>query len=48
MMMNIGYGMMGGGMGFMGFLWYAIFVGLAVVVWLWVIKLWREVFGRKR
>ena len=36
------------GFGFGGFLWYAILLGLAVIVWLWVIKLFREVSGKKR
>ena len=36
------YGQMGGG----GFFWMligtALFLGLTVLVWLWVVKLWRE------
>ncbi len=40
--------MMAWQMGFGGFLWYAILIGLAVLVWLWVIKLFKEVSGKKR
>ena len=36
-------GMMGWGFGLHGLLWFAIVLGLAVLIWLWVIKLWREV-----
>jgi hypothetical protein len=47
-----GYGgqMMGGyGMwGFGSILWTIVLVGLVILVWLWVVKLWKEVFGRKR
>lgn len=48
-MMSFGYGtnMMGYGWG-LGFLGGIIALGLAIVVWLWVIKLWREVFGKKK
>ncbi len=44
-----GSGMMGSfGWGFMGLLWWIIAIGLVVLVWLWVIKLWKEVTGRKK
>lgn len=53
----MGPGMMGGyggqmmgwsGMwGFTGILWFLIVIGLVILVWLWVIKLWKDVFGRK-
>ena len=41
---NGGYGMMGwtGSTPVMGILWLVILVGLAILVWLWVIKLIRE------
>jgi hypothetical protein len=32
---------------FTSVLWTIILVGLVILVWLWVIKLWRDVFGRK-
>ncbi len=48
--------MQGGGMpamwsgmwGFTGILWFLIVLGLVILVWLWVVKLWKEMFGRKR
>lgn len=50
-MMN---GMMEGGLWHMGaapwlatVVWAVILVGLAVLVWLWVIKLYRQLFGKK-
>ena len=48
-MMGYGTGMMGGvgwGLG-MVFGWL-IALGLVLLIWLWVIKLWREVVGRKK
>ncbi|HLF54466.1 MAG TPA: hypothetical protein VI612_01980 [Candidatus Nanoarchaeia archaeon] len=43
-----GYGMMGSTIwGFGSVLWTLIFVGLLLVVWLWVFKLWRDLFGRR-
>ena len=46
--MMMGGGMMGGfGWGLSMLLWTAIVVGLALVIWLWVIKLWRETFRKK-
>ena len=55
MMGNFGGGNMMGGMdswagswGFGSVLWIIIAIGLAVLVWLWVIKLWREVFRKKK
>ena len=45
MMNKIGYGMMYFGWG--SLLWDVIVIGLAVLVWLWVIKLWKEVFRKK-
>ena len=32
-----------GGTAFHGILWIALVVGLVVLVWLWVIKLWKEI-----
>jgi len=43
----MGGGMIGIGWGLSSILWAAIVLGLAFVIWLWVIKLWREVFRRK-
>jgi len=53
---SMGPGMIGGGqmMGWSGMwgigsvLWTLILVGLVLIVWLWVIKLLRNVFGRKK
>ena len=45
-MMEWGSGMMG--LGFGGLFMWLIALGLVLVVWLWVIKLWREVVQRKR
>ena len=50
MMQMMGGGMMGpwaGGWGFGSVLWTIIVIGLAVLIWLWVIKLWRDLFARK-
>jgi len=37
-----------GGMMFGGILWIIILLGLAVLIWLWVIKLYRELYRKKR
>jgi len=37
-----------GGMMLGGIIWTIISVGIAVLVWLWVIKLWRELYHKKR
>ncbi len=42
-MMHGSDGMMMGTMGVGGFLWFVILLGIAVLVWLWVVKLWKEV-----
>ena len=46
---SFGYGMMGnyGYWGFWNFLSVVLVIGLIALVYLWVIKLWREVFGKK-
>ncbi len=36
----------GGMMGGFGILSTLLALGLVVLVWLWVVKLWREVFGK--
>jgi len=55
--MNMVYNMMGYGTGMMGgsFSWglwivfcWLIGLGLVLLVWLWVIKLWREVAAKKK
>ena len=43
-----GYRTMNGGSMFWMVLKFAFFIGLLLLVWLWVIKLWREVFKRKK
>ena len=47
---SFGYGMMGsyGYLGFWNFLSAVLAIGLIVLVYLWVVKLWREVFNRKK
>ncbi len=47
---SFGYGMMGnyGYWGFWNFLSVVLVIGLIVLVYLWVVKLWREVFNRKK
>lgn len=42
-------GMMGGSMGggFGGILGAIFFIGLTILVWLWVVKLWRELSKKK-
>ena len=48
---NFGYGMMGGyGFGYSGFvsfLYLVLLIGLIVLVYLWVIKLWKEIQKQK-
>lgn len=44
-MMGYGWGM-GWGIGML--LGWLIGIGLVLLVWLWVIKLWREVAAKKR
>jgi len=49
-MMGYGTGMMGWGFGWVlgiVFCWL-IALGLLLLVWLWVIKLWREVVSRRK
>lgn len=55
MMSNMmGYGMMGnspfgygyGYLGFFGLLYIALLIGLVVLVYLWIIKLWKELQGK--
>ncbi len=50
-MMGSGYGMMGnygyGYLGFINFLSLVLAVGLIIVVYLWIIKLWKEVFKKR-
>ena len=47
---SFGYGMMGnyGYWGFWNFLSSVLAIGLIILVYLWVVKLWREVFNRKK
>ncbi len=48
MMQGSGMPMMWSGMwGFTGILWFLIVLGLVILVWLWVVKLWKDVFRRK-
>ena len=45
----VGYGMMGNfGYGYWSFLTTLLVVGLVILVYLWILKLWKEVFGKKR
>ncbi|MBI2653705.1 hypothetical protein HYX02_02730 [Candidatus Woesearchaeota archaeon] len=48
----MGYGMMGnlgyGYWSFLNFFTTLLVVGLVILVYLWVIKLWREVFGKRK
>lgn len=49
-MMGYGSGAMGSGgfgWGIMGLLWWALLVGLVVLVWLLIMKLWGDMVGRK-
>lgn len=51
MMYNIGYGMMGSGFGYWGFLNFlslVLVIGLIILVYLWIIKLWRELPKKKQ
>lgn len=48
---NFGYGMMGQGYGystFFNFLTFLLAIGLVVLVYLWIFKLWKEVFKKLR
>ncbi len=48
---NFGYGMMGQGYGysaFFNFLALLLAIGLVVLVYLWIFKLWKEVFKKSR
>jgi len=52
-MMNggmFGYGMMGnyGYWGFYNFLTIALFIGLVILVYLWIIKIWKDIFRKNR
>jgi len=50
-MMHMMDGMMNysmGGMMLGGIIWVIISVGIAVLVWLWVIKLYRELYRKKK
>ena len=44
-----GYGMMGnyGYLGFYNFLTAVLFVGLIILVYLWIIKVWKDIFRKK-
>ena len=44
-----GYGMMGnyGYWGFYNFLMVVLFVGLIILVYLWIIKVWKDIFRKK-
>ncbi len=51
MMGNWGYGMMGSGYGYWGllnFLSLVLVIGLIILVYLWIIKLWKEVFKKAK
>ena len=49
----VGGSMMGGwmtpfgGWNFGSVLWIIITIGLAVLIWLWIMKLWRDLFGKR-
>ena len=45
-----GYGMMGwnGWFGIFGILYLLIIIGIAVALYLWIVKLWREMPTQKR
>jgi hypothetical protein len=45
-MIGSGMGSWTGGVG--SVLWTIIMIGLAVLIWLWIIKLWRELLQKKR
>lgn len=47
---NLGYGMMGtsyGYLSFLNFLSIVLVIGLVILVYLWIMKLWKEVFKKK-
>lgn len=51
MMGNWGYGMMGGSSGYWGFLNFlslVLVIGLIILVYLWIAKLWKEVFKKSK
>lgn len=46
---NFGYGMMGQSYGYWGlinFLYVALVIGLVILVYLWIAKLWKEIFKK--
>lgn len=48
---NLGYGMMGNSYGYWGFLNFlslVLLIGLIILVYLWIAKLWKEVFKKSK
>ncbi|MBI2657210.1 hypothetical protein HYX08_00780 [Candidatus Woesearchaeota archaeon] len=48
---NFGYGMMGSGYGYWGllnFLSFVLVIGLVILVYLWIIKLWKQVSKKEK
>jgi len=48
---NFGYGMMGSGYGYWGllnFLSFVLVIGLIILVYLWIIKLWKQINKKER
>lgn len=49
MIFNVGYGMMNYGYyGFTNVLFLLLLIGLVIIVYLWVAKLWKEVFRKAK
>lgn len=48
---NFGYGMMGSGYGYWGllnFLYLVLVIGLVILVYLWIIKLWKQISKKEK
>jgi len=48
---NLGYGMMGTSYGYWGLLnllYLVLVVGLIILVYLWIIKLWKEIYKKSK
>ena len=46
MMGNYGYGLVY--MNFINFLSVLLLIGLVILIYLWIVKLWKEVFNKKK